>query len=293
MGTGRRVKPEGRDDFDVEAEVFGNRGLVAQVLHPQWMRRTDIRQIGRILKEVSEKVSAQSSDVRLIVTGGGFIEIEHNKTYSARSWRSEQVLNEITGVVQATMRPVAALVSDSLDYVIGVDVTGNAGCSGQFAVLLKAGKVAGVAWKTYPTSAESTHLAGFGTEEGRNSPRVVSTSLGKTLLLVCHDAQAYSDLRRKATERRRVNAKQTMRSLAEAEHPTWALSMIHSIAVRRQATNPFRISYKKLHDSYGVSNVVGAFGYQKEAEGDLQTLAGLTQYPEGTSEVVVALRPSH
>jgi hypothetical protein len=91
MGINKTIKLEDRIDAEVEIEIHGNGGPVAQMLHPQWIGRNDTHRMMEILRGVGDRLSAHSSDVKLIVTGGGFVEITYSKMHSRRDWHSEAV----------------------------------------------------------------------------------------------------------------------------------------------------------------------------------------------------------
>lgn len=285
-----------RTDAKIKVHVIGEHGPVAQMLHQFWIARNDISLMSNALRMVDDQLFLLTSGVRLVVSGGGFIEIFHTKTYSPKTWKSEKILDELTDVVRARMQLVATALKDSeRDYVIGVDVfdmqkTGG----GQFAVFLSAGEISTIAWKSYPFGKEeSKWLAGFGTDKGRNSPRIVSSALGKAMLLVCHDSQAYNHRNSASVSRaysptHRQHVINGMVKMIKAEKPEWAFSLIHQID-KELSIRTFRNSYSQIHQDYRVPAVVGAFGYGRNVQTILEWLAHKAQFPDGKAGVVAIL----
>ena len=289
------AKSGNRTDAKIKVRIIGEHGPVAQMLHPFWIARNDISAMSNALQMVDDQLSLLTSGVRLVVSGGGFIEISHTTTYSPKTWRSEKTLDELTDVVRARMQLVATALKDSeRDYVIGVDVfdTQDTG-GGQFAVFLSAGKISTIAWKSYPVGEESKWLAGFSTDKGRNSPRITSGALGKAMLLVCHDSQAYNHrnsalVSRAYSPTHRQQAINSMVKMIKAEKPEWAFSLIHQID-KEGSIRTFRNSYSQIHQDYRVPAVVGAFGYGPKVQPILERLAHRAQYPDGKAGVVAIL----
>ena len=275
-----------RTDANIKVRVIGEHGPVAQMLHPFWIARNDISVMSNALRMVDDQLTVLTSGVRLVVSGGGFIEISHTKTYSPKTWKSEKTLDELIDLVRAGMQLVATALKDSeRDYVIGVDVfdTQDTG-GGQFAVFLSAGEIKTIAWKSYPVLKESKWLAGFGTDKGRNSPRIVSTALGKIMLLICHDSQAYNHrnsalVSRAYSPTHRKQAINGMVKMIKVEKPEWAFSLIHQID-KEGSMRTFRNSYSQIHRDYHVPAVVGAFGYGPNVQTTLEWLAHRAQFPD-------------
>jgi hypothetical protein len=94
--------------------------------------------------------------LRLVVSGGGFIEIRLNEHFTRKSWKSKETLDKLTNLVSERVKPVAEKLKGSMrDYVIGVDVIDkNEISGGQFAVVLNSGEIKTVAWKSYPVLEE-------------------------------------------------------------------------------------------------------------------------------------------
>lgn len=276
-------------------QIIGAHSPVAQLLHPFWLARDDIVSMGYVLQLLDERLSSSAPEVRLVVSGGGLIQINHNRRCSYKTWRSEEALEELVDLVRERMRSVAnALEESKRDFVIGVDVLDAIDTPvGQFAVLVTGGEIETIAWKSFPVGGESKWLAGFGTVKGRNSPRIVSTALGKTLLLVCHDSQAYNHRNRALILRAhrstlRTKVINSMTELIKAEKPEWALNLIHQID-KEQSIKTFRTSYTQIHSDYGVPGILGAFGYGPNVQAKVARLATRTQYPDGKAGVVAIL----
>jgi hypothetical protein len=284
-----------RTDAKIKVHVIGEQGSVAQMLHPLWIARNDISHMSNALRLVDGQLSLLTSGVKLVVSGGGFIEISHTNTYSPKTWKSEKTIDELTTVVRAKMQLVATALKDSeRDYVIGVDVFDMQGTGGgQFAVFIRAGEISTIAWKSYPVDEESKWLAGFGTDKGRNSPRIVSSALGKAMLLVCHDSQAYNhrnsaNVSRAYSPTHRQHVINGMVRMMKAEKPEWIFSLIHQID-KEGSIRTFRNSYSQIHQDYRVPAVVGAFGYSPNVQTILERLAHRAQFPDGKAGVVAIL----
>ncbi len=284
-----------RIDTKVRIRIVGKHGPVAQLLHPYWITRNDVSDMGRILQRVDSELSQMTSGVRLVVSGGGFIELRLAKTYSHMTWKSEKTLSELSNLVQERMQIIATALKESgRDYVIGVDVfDGNCTGGGQFAAFLSAGVVCTIAWKSYPVGDESKWLAGFGSNTGRNSPRIVLSVLGKATLLICHDSQAFNHrnlalIHRAYSATPRQQAVNSMINTIKAEKPEWAFSLIHQID-KIGSIRTFRNSYTQICRDYQVSAVVGSFGYGKNVQKNLESLASRAQYPDGKAGVIAVL----
>ena len=208
-------------------------------------------------------------------------------------------------------KPLALATADgNRDYVVGVDVISDGRGIGQFVALLSRGDVADIAWKSYPVGEESEWLAGFGTERGRACPRAVNTSLGTTLALICHDAQAYNHRNRALVERASSTTHRSlvideMTSRLHAARPAWVLNVVHRIA-KAGSLKTFATSYKQLSNDHDWHpRVVGAFGYDHGVEDMVDTLSlnvavssrqcGLRRRAEGTGTITrrsVTKRPT-
>lgn len=138
----------------------------------------------------------------------------------------------------------------------------------------------------------SSWLAGFGTAIGRNSPRIVSTSLGKGIVLVCHDSQAYNHRNRanvrkalRKTPRRLVMDK--MDKEMSVHKPQWGFNLIHWIGAPKNLRT-FSTSYKQIaQDNLWNPKIIGAFGYDRGVKKDLEELAKRAKYPQENGVVIV------
>jgi hypothetical protein len=292
------AKPGKRSSSSLRVRVCGKDGLVAQLLHPDWIARDDAKAVGSNLRAVEDELTRVNAQAKLVLSGGGLLEVYWDATLSHKSWRSEATLNTLVDQVHASVQPILnALASAKRDYVIGVDVFDkNDIGGGQFAVVLNKGTIKAIAWKSYPVLQESNWLAGFGTLKGRQSPRVLSTALGTTAVLVCHDVQAYNHrnqaLVRRAyqpTDRNKVIT--DMESLMRSSKSEWVLSLVHQIDEESDMVT-FRKSYKQLNADYDhAPTVIGAFGYGPSVQSLLLPLAEKAQFPDGSSNTVVVLEP--
>lgn len=289
------AKSGSRTDTKIRIRIVGEQGPVAQLLHPFGITRHDIPVTSSVLQMADDQLSLLTTGVKLVVSGGGFIEVSQDKAYSPKTWKSEKTLDELEDLVRTKMQLVAtALKGSERNYVIGVDVFDAQDIGGgQFVAFLSAGEVVTIAWKSYPVGEESKWLAGFGTDKGRNSPRIVSSDLGKAMLLICHDSQAYNHrnmalVRRANSPTHRQQAINSMVKMMKVEKPDWAFSLIHQID-KEGSIRTFRNSYSQIHKDYRVPAVVGAFGYGTNVQPILEQLARRAQYPDGKAGVVVIL----
>ena len=115
-------------------------GPVAQLLHPNWVARDDVFLMSYVIKEIESRVSSQARDVKVVVTGGGFVEIRLERQAARRTWKSKKGLERLLALVKERLTPfVEALGGARRDYVIGVDVVIDGRGIGQFAVVFVAG----------------------------------------------------------------------------------------------------------------------------------------------------------
>jgi hypothetical protein len=87
----------------ININVIGTHGPIAQLLHPLWIARNNIASISHILQMLDEQLSLSTSEVKLVVSGGGFIEVNHAKMYSQKTWRFEETIDELVHFVQTKM----------------------------------------------------------------------------------------------------------------------------------------------------------------------------------------------
>lgn len=288
------AKSGNRSDARLKFRVIGNSGPVAQLLHPLWIVRDDILVMGNILTTIDKELS-MLTELRLVVSGGGFIEINLNEHFTRKAWKSEDTLAKLTNLVSERVKPVAEMLRGSArDYVIGVDVFDKNGIGGgQFAAVLIGGEIKAIAWKSYPVLEEQNWLAGFGTSKGRQSPRVVSTSLDTTMVLICHDAQAYNHrnlalVSRAQSPTHRAHVIREMNRVMNGSAPQLVLNLIHQIE-KEGSLKSFKNSYKQIHEDYRHGpTVVGSFGYGQKVRTP-ELLADVAQYPKGTANVTIII----
>jgi hypothetical protein len=280
---------EERINTKTRIHILGANSPVAQMLHPLWIDRTNLSAMGDILSSVDRELSTKKPEVRLVVGGGGFLEIDQAEPYRFS-------LNGLIEFVQVNVKPLADILKNSkCEYVFGVDVfDGDDRGIGQFAVVLNKGYQKTIAWKSYPVVDEDCYLAGFGTPQGWQSPRFITTLLGQTAVLVCHDAQAFNH-RQKALVSRAVRVtprKQVITEMnrqMEENRPAWIFNHIHQIK-KQGSIKTFRTSYKQIHEDYNHHpKVVGSFGYGKKVQNLLESIAQNAQFPNGSASVIVIL----
>lgn len=270
-------------------------GPVAQLLHPNWLARDDPSQIGSVLLQTEKLLSAQAPDTKLVLAGAGLLEIWLDPQDSYTDWKTAAALKRLSSqcrdVANNTLLP---LRDATRDYLFGIDfVAGDRGV-GQFGVLGRGGEARAIIWKSYPSGSEDNTLAGFGTTTGRLCPRVCHTNLGRVMVLICHDAQAFNH-RNKALVRRahghtsRSAVMSEMARQMEDGQPTWVLNLIHFIDKPSSMTTFYR-SFKQISTDYAWHpKVIGAFGYGKSVRPLLAALATECQFPPRTSTCVLVI----
>jgi len=187
--------------------------------------------------------------VQLLVTGGGYISLDYPKTsLSDADLRRPEFLAKLHRWTLAQLSDVLRAIGEApeRDLVIGVDVLVNGLGSGQFALWVgRAGSA--LIPKRFPVGEEAKHLAGVDALRPGPYPRVINTRLGPTLVLVCHDAQAYNHRNRGAV-RRALERTPRARAIGELDRARatsglmWALNVVHWIEGEPN-TRTFRISY--------------------------------------------------
>ncbi len=246
--------------------VIPGPGPVAQVAHPMSLRWTK-RVAVETLVAASEKVPHY---VRLLVTGGGYISLDYPKvSLSDVELRQPNFLATLHAWTLAELADELGVIGRARDrdFVIGVDVSVNRPGPGQFALWVGRDGSALVP-KRFPVDDEADCLAGVDAIRQGPYPRVVTTRLGPTLLLVCHDAQAYNRRNRGAVRRaiRLTSRGRAIRELDRARATsglTWALNVVHWVRGESN-TRTFRISYNQLRTDFaGDMRVAGAFGYTR------------------------------
>jgi len=270
-------------------------GPVAQLLHPDWIARDDPNQIGGLLLQTEELLSAQAPDVELVLTGAGLLEVRLEGQRGYRYWKTEAALERLRSECRDVANHVLSrLPHTTRDYLFGIDFVSGGNGVGQFGVLARESNVHAIVWKSYPVGTEGNTLAGFGTAEGRLCPRVFDSSIGRAMFLVCHDAQAFNH-RNKALVGRAYS--QTLRSAAmsemarqmETERPTWVLNLIHFIDKPASMTT-FHRSLKQISTDHAWHpKAIGAFGYGGGVRASLASLATECQFPPRTSSCVLVI----
>jgi hypothetical protein len=275
-------------------KIHGNEGSIAQLLHPCWASRS-VSQVKPFLKKIDKELG---EEVKLIISGGGLIEIvKSSEKMKIKDLKSEEMLEELVEVVDDKIQPISTLMKQlDRDYIIGVDVIidddGYMSSVGQFAVVFSRGKQT-IVWKSYPIEDEDGFLAGFGTDRGRNSPRIVSTSVGNGIVLVCHDSQAYNSRNRgSVANAKHITSRRKVMDIMDAEmhdhKPEWAFNLIHWIEKSQNLTT-FSKSYKQIYNDYTWKPMtIGAFGYGKKVAKDLDGLAEKVRpFQEGGTVIIL------
>lgn len=241
---------------------------VAQVAHPTSLEWKTSRIAAETLLLASKKVPR---DVRLLLTGGGYISLSYPKTtLPCSSIRKADFLTKLHDWTLTQLSEVVDVVNRAPDhdFVIGVDVSVNGRGCGQFALCVSR-HTRTLVPKRFPVNDEAKHLAGVDAVQPFPYRHVVNTRLGPTLILVCHDAQAYNHRNRASVQRakRLTSRGRAIREL-DCDRATpglrWALNLVHWIEGKPN-TRTFRTSYSQLRTaSKGHMNVAGAFGYDRD-----------------------------
>ncbi|MCJ7544228.1 MAG: hypothetical protein MUP47_06635 [Phycisphaerae bacterium] len=275
-------QPHGLDALTFNV-LSGKGSEVAQLLYPRSIERHDVALLSRLLARMETLCGAETPSVRVVVTGGGLLELLPSTGRPPGGWGLRAASDRANEAAAAFKE---ALSQAKRDYIIGVDVFAGPRTVGQFACVVRQGREPVIVWKSFPVGQEANYLAGFGTLDGRCSPRIVETAVGKSLILVCHDAQAFNHrnigLVRKATQEtpRRAAMNEMQRQMQE-QQPEWAFNLIHQID-KPGSLRTFSTSYQQIHDDHGWSPcVVGSFGYGQDVRPDLACLAAQAQYPRG------------
>jgi hypothetical protein len=259
VGTKVTKKAKGVANWDA---VLGE-GPVAQVGHPISLLWTPKEAINTLLAAAAEL----PRNVRMLVTGGGYISLDYPRvvTNDAEIRQPEFLSKLHAWTLSALSDVILAVGTPERDLVIGVDVSVNAGCSGQFALWIgQAGSA--LVPKRFPVGSEAKFLAGVDALHPGPYPRVVTTRVGRTLVLICHDAQAFNR-RNRANVARAKQPTARMRAIQELhrERTTtdleWALNVVHWIDGEPN-TRTFHISYNQIRSDFpGAVSVAGGIGY--------------------------------
>jgi hypothetical protein len=265
--------------------VLPGEGPVAQVAHPISLRWTP-RVAAETLIAASAKVP---NNVFLLVTGGGYISFDYpDARLSDGELRHTAFLATLHRWTLAQLSEVLGLIGDApeRDFVIGVDVSVSGRGSGQFALWVGRRDEYALVPKRFPAKEEAGHLAGVDAPQPGPYPRVVNTRLGPTLLLVCHDAQAYNRRNRGLVLKARKSTSRG-RAISELDRArssfglTWALNLVHRIELASN-TRTFGISYHQLRtDFVGDINVAGGIGYGRIAVEAIPELLDRMVAPRG------------
>lgn len=260
MGTKATAKRAGQ----VRWEVIPGEGPVAQVAHPTTVR-WEPEEAMTVLLEAAVRLPEQD---RLLVTGGGFISLTHPPVPLRDSeLRKAEFLSKLHAWTLSQLSHVIRMAEGARhDMVVGVDVDVNGPGPGQFALWIGRGTAALIP-KRFPAGDEALYLAGVEAPDTSPYPRVVDTQIGRTLILVCHDAQAYNHRNRANVKRARrptarTRAIQELDAARKTPGLAWALNLIHWISGKHN-TRTFRISYDQLKSDFpGDVSVAAGIGYE-------------------------------
>nr|MBK7070517.1 hypothetical protein [Deltaproteobacteria bacterium] len=229
----------------------------------------------RVLLDIDTRCD---QNVKMILTGGAFMWLcRPDISRTPKHLLSVAGLKELTDAVRDGTRSLVKGLSSRAkrDFVIGVDVyvgEDEDRHAGQFAVVIRRGvSTATIIPKMLPVGGESSYLGGFGTNEARQVSHVVDTALGRTLVLVCHDAQSFNHFTKAKIDNadvvtHRERAVNAMRRQLKAS-PAYALNLVHWVESAGNLKT-FRVSYKQLqedHPRLTLKEVVGAFGFDGNA----------------------------
>lgn len=270
------IKPRKLGTRNGSVVEIGGRGPVLQVAADYDLEISTADALA-ILKEIDQRCDP---GVKVVFTGAAFMWFRCPEIPSApRYLKTEAALDALTKVAREKTRALVQQLSSQSqrEFIVGVDlyVGAEERHAGQFAVVIRPGRDhAEIVPKMLPVGAESAYLAGFGTKAARQARHVVDTALGRTLVLICHDAQCFNHL----TEARTANASEKTpraravhamkRQLGGSARVDYALNLIHSVA-RDGNLKTFRVSHKQLFDdnpAAGLVDVVGSFGFDPSAD---------------------------
>jgi hypothetical protein len=244
-------------------------GPVAQVSHP-----TDIAwspgEAGQLLLSAAAELPVNT---KVVLTGGGFLTLTYpHPPPSPRLVLQGAFLQQLTAWTEQELLDVLRAVEQGRrerDFIIGVDVLVNGNGSGLFALWIGQGGWALVA-KRFPVNGEDRYLAGVEANVPVHGPRIVQTSIGPALLLVCHDAQAYNRRQRGSVGNAswvtpRARAMQELHAARRTPGLAWALNLVHWVGGENN-TQTFATSYSQMRTDFpnGDLNVVGSFGYEPD-----------------------------
>ncbi len=283
MGTRITPKVEA-SGFTFQIVQVGD-GPITQVLHPDWLYRDNIGRMSNLILAIDEQLNNTFAESKLILTGGGYIQIsERDAGLNVRKNRLSTFSHVYSQAMKIADRIKEYTFGIKRNLVLGMDLIINDFGVGQFGISISNGMVLGVAWKSYPVMDEWKWLAGFGMKEGREVPRYVEFDIGTSMILVCHDVQAFNHrnqaLVARASHRTpRMDVIEYMDKEVIDKQPDWAFNLVHYIG-KPASTRTFSISYKQLGSDYPKRiRSVGSFGYSKSVKTSLINLASKMQFP--------------
>ncbi len=176
--------------------IYTDASPVARILHPRYCNH-DVNAVSRLLRHAD---SVLGDAYKLVLSGGGLITMDADQDVPVITpTRGEPMLDYLLASADTIIQSIRTMTPAlNRDYIIGLDLIVRSRKRGQFALFLDQSGKDHVVWKGYPYGGEDRWLAGFGTDMGRQSPRTLQTNLGKTGILVCHDAQTFNRKNRAA-----------------------------------------------------------------------------------------------
>lgn len=294
MGT-RAARDVTHHEGDLRIGIGAGQARIAQVAHRR-TRPFDTVTAASVLTEVSNKLPDKTS---VVITGGGFVSLEYPRSSIPYPTRREQkFLDQLRAwTLNKTKDLVVALQKiKKREFLVGIDVIVGGEGSGQFGLWV-GNKEAVLVSKRLPVDNESVYLAGVDTRQPTNGPRVVESSIGKVMILVCHDAQAFNHLTQRRVQRAKTVtsrglAIQELERTASDERPEWAFNLIHSVRKDRSVTK-FRTSFKQIHtDCDSHPAVLGAFGYGFGKQDVAAQWLTAMRYPEAVEAIPVVIESS-
>lgn len=288
---GAKIGTKKYSDAKVKFIISEGEANLAQVAHRR-TRPFDPTTAAKVLTALSQKLP---ESVALIVTGGGFVTLRYDETgltYVAR--RNDEFLAKLRAWTEGQLKGLVESLHKvkGREFLVGVDVLVDGDGSGQFGLWVGP-KGEALVSKRFPVGNESAYLAGVDTEQDPSGPRVVKSKVGASMVLVCHDAQAFNHFTKAKVDQAtwltpRKRGMKELRDTASKQEPKWMFDLIHSVS-RSGNLRTFKTSFKQIHvDCLTKPSVVGAFGYgtgkAKQAAG---WLAQLRQPPELNAVTVV------
>jgi hypothetical protein len=247
MGSITASKRAGKPKLIIVSGV----GSIAQVAHPtslKWTAKEALETLVRAASKLPESVE-------LLIAGGGFVSLTYSGEQQSKSqMRQPKFLTRLYDWTLASITDLLLSVPVSnRELVFGIDVDVRGVRSGQFMAWVGRSELILIP-KRYPSGAEAEFLAGVDAAYSSSYPRVVDTKVGRTLMLVCHDAQAFNRRHRANVDRAkgataRTLAIRELHSSVSKRRVIWGLNAVHEIQ-RKSNTGTFKNSYNQLRSDF-------------------------------------------